>query len=134
MQRYIASGRPKIKKLDVWHQTLSRSLRRGCGLGTRLRVGRNCRVEEKLSLDLALQNSLSNVLSTLDSAYRALKVIAMNDAGNHVEPVPVNNPLQQVVDRQDEQIKQLKETNKEMKEQLKQKDMEVISVHSYDIT
>ena len=49
----------------------------------------------------------------------------MNDAGNYVEAVPVNNPLQQVVDRQDEQIKQLKETNKEMNEPLKQKDMEV---------
>ena len=48
----------------------------------------------------------------------------MNDAGNYVEPVPVNNPLQQVVDRQGEQIKQLKETNKDMKEQLKQKDLE----------
>lgn len=60
--------------------------------------------------------------------------MAMNDAGNHVEPVPVNNPLQQVVDRQDEQIKQLKETNKDMKEQLKQKEIEVISVHSYDVT
>ena len=26
----------RSKKLDVWHQTLSRSLHRGCGLGTRL--------------------------------------------------------------------------------------------------
>ena len=50
----------------------------------------------------------------------------MNDAGNHVEPVPANNPLQQVVDRQDEQIKQLEEANKKMKGQLKQKDKEVL--------
>ena len=53
----------------------------------------------------------------------------MNDTGNYVQWVPVNNPLQQVVDRQGEHVKQLmKETNKEMKEQLKQKDMEVTSV------
>ena len=45
----------------------------------------------------------------------------MNDTNNYLQPaVPVNNPLQQVVDRQDEQIKQLKENNKDMimKEQL----------------
>ena len=59
------------------------------------------------------------------SSTLTVKVMAMNDAGNYVEPVPVNNPLQQAVDRQGEQIKQLKETNKEMKEQLKQKDSEV---------
>ena len=39
----------------------------------------------------------------------------MNAVGNYVH---INDPLQQVVDRQDEQLEQLKETNEEMKEQL----------------
>ena len=59
-----------------------------------------------------------------------IKVISGGD-DNYLQPaVPVNNLLQQVVDRQDERIKQLKENNKDMimKEQLKQKDMEVMSV------
>ena len=47
----------------------------------------------------------------------------MNDAGNYVQPVPVNNPLQQVVDRQDKEIDKLNE-------QLKQKDKEVGNVYS----
>ena len=50
----------------------------------------------------------------------------MNDAGNYVEPVPVNNPLQQVVDRQDEHIKQLKKANEEKEEQLMHKEKEVL--------
>ena len=33
------------KKIDVWHQTLSRRLRRGCGLGTRLLHSWNVQAE-----------------------------------------------------------------------------------------